>query len=320
VKIIEQAPPSNLPDKLDNSTNEEIWLLGQPLLSDYLDFVVESVLDDANTNRSFLIDEWRAANDYYEELAKTEAGIADGVECKDLDPALKHLVEAVRVDSRYRKTFDSLPTRFGLVELDKLVVYQTHINGSFVNTLKTRIDPNPDPVALFHFCLPLETPDTPFRIQKVGSNRYVFCSESTDFRFQEPILLSPEQIHNYESYGSIAGAVGLPVGFGSNFLNVIHDDDNQRLLLHNGYHRACALHALGVTHAPCIIQTVTRRDELDISAHSDVTKSPGYYFNAPRPPLLKDFFDPKIRKILPVKKMFRMVEVNFEVREFWLTE
>ncbi len=321
MKIIEQVPPSNLPNKLDNSTtNEEIWLLGQPLLSDYLGFVAESVLDDAKTNRTFLIDEWRAANDYYEELAKAEAGIANDVECKDLDPGLKHLAEVVSVDSRYRKTFDSLPTCFGLVEFDKLVVYQNHVNGRFVNTLKTRLDPHPDPTALFHFCMPLEMPDTPVRIQKVGSKRYIFYSESTDFRFQEPILLSPDQIHNYESYGPIAGAVGLPVGFGSNFFNVMHNDDNQRLLLHNGYHRACALHALGVTHAPCIIQTVTRRDELDISAHSDVTKSPGYYFNAPRPPLLKDFFDPKIRKILPVKKMFKMVEINFEVKEFWLTE
>lgn len=320
MKIMELAHPGISPGKPDNSTNEEIWLLGQPLLRDYLRFVEESVLDAGKASRVQLTDEWRAANDYYEELATTEANIADKVECKDLDPRLKHLAEAVSADSRYRKTFDSLPTRFGMVELDKLVVYQIHVTGTFVNTLKTRLGTNADPSALFHFCLPLDTPDTPVHIQKVGSKRYVFRSESTDFRFQEPILLSPAQIHNYESYGPIAGAVGLAVGFGSNFLNVIQDDDSGRLLLHNGYHRACALRALGITHAPCIIQTVTRRDEVDISAHSDVAKSPGYYFNAPRPPLLKDFFDPKIRKVLPVKKMFRMVEVNFEVKEFWLTE
>lgn len=318
--IMELAHPVIRPDKSDNSTNEEIWLLGQPLLRDYLRFVEESVLDGDKASRALLTDEWRAANDYYEELAKTEAGIADTVECRDLDPALRHLAEAVSADARCRKTFDSLPTRFGMVELDKLVVYQIHVTGTFVNALKNRLGSNPDPSSLFRFCLPLETQDAPVHIQKVGSKRYVFRSQSTDFRFQEAILLRPEQIGDYESYGPIAGVVGLAVGFGSNFLNVIHDDDNQRLLLHNGYHRACALRALGITHAPCIIQTVTRRDELDISAHSDVAKSPGYYFNAPRPPLLKDFFDPKIRKVLPTKKMIRMVEVNFDVKEFWLTE
>lgn len=317
---MELAHPGIRPDKSNPTSHEEIWLLGQPLLRDYLHFVEESVIDGAKVNRAQLTDEWRAANDYYEELAKTEAGIADKVECRDLDPSLHQLAEAVKADSRYRQTFDSLPTRFGMVELDKLVVYQIHITGTFVDGLKNRLGPQPDPASLFHFCLPLDTPEAPVQIQKVGSKRYVFRSESTDFRFQESILLRPEQISGYENYGPMAGMVGLAVGFGSNFLNVIHDGDNNRLLLHNGYHRACALRALGITHAPCIIQTVTRRDELDISAHSDVAKSPGYYFNSPRPPLLKDYFDPKIRKVLPVKKMVRMVEVNFDVKEFWVNE
>jgi len=314
------AAPLISPNNSDNAAKEEIWLLGQPLLHDYLRFVEESVVDGDKASRLLLTDEWRAANDRYLELANTEANIANTVECNPLPPSLDDLSEKVMADSRYRKTFDSLPTRFGMVELDKLVVYQIHVTGTFANSLKTRLDSNPDSESLFRFCLPIDPPDTPVRTQKVGSKRYIFCSDSTDFRFQESLLLRSDQIHDHESFGPIAGAVGLTVGFGSNFLNVIHDDDNQRLLLHNGYHRAYALRALGITHAPAIIQTVTRRDELDISAKSDVAKSPGYYFNAPRPPLLKDFFDPKIRKVLPVKRMYRMIEVNFEVKEYWLTE
>jgi hypothetical protein len=307
-------------DQADQTLHEEIWLLGQPLLRNYLDFVQESVVGGADMNRAALTDEWRMANDYYEKLAKTEAGIADDVECVELDSKLQHLAGKVMADTRYRHTFDSLPTRFGMVELDKLVIYQIHVTGSFIYTLNQRLQPDLDPISLFHFCLPLGKPDAPIHMQRVGSKRFVFRSDSTDFRFQESLLLRPDQIANYENYGSIAGVAGVAVGFGSNFLNVIQDDDSQRLLLHNGYHRACALRAAGITHAPCIIQTVTRRDELDISADSDVAKSPGYYFNAPRPPLLKDYFDPKIRKLLPIKKMIRMVEVNFEVKEFWLPE
>ncbi|MGB9149637.1 MAG: hypothetical protein WCB36_05265, partial [Burkholderiales bacterium] len=237
-----------------------------------------------------------------------------------LDPALHPLADAVRADARYRHTFDSLPTRFGMVELDKLVVSQIHVTGSFIQGLQQRLQSGTDAASLFRFCLPLETPEAPVQIQRVGSKRYVFRSESTDFRYQESVLLRPDQITGYENYGPIAGVAGVSVGFGSNFLNVIQDDDNQRLLLHNGYHRACSLRAMGITHAPCIIQTVTCRDELDISADSDVAKSPGYYFNSPRPPLLKDYFDPKIRKVLQVKRMVRMIEVNFEVKEFWLSE
>ncbi|MBV8400415.1 MAG: hypothetical protein JOZ17_16990, partial [Acetobacteraceae bacterium] len=83
---------------------------------------------------------------------------------------------------------------------------------------------------------------------------------------------------------------------------------------------ACALRALGIKYAPCLIQTVTRRDELAIAASETVFDQAAFYFKAARPPLLKDFFDPKIRKVVPVKPARQVVEVSFEVREFRLEE
>jgi hypothetical protein len=144
----------------------------------------------------------------------------------------------------------------------------------------------------------------------------VFRCESSDFRFQESVLLKPGQIQDHDAYGPIAGAVGLMVGFGSNLLNVIRDEN--RLLLHNGYHRACAMRELGITHVPCIIQTVTRRDELDVVAKREVAEDPAFYFATRRPPLLKDFFDPNIRKVVRARRATKMVEINFEVKEFTL--
>ena len=43
---------------------EEVWLLGQPSLSDYLNFVEETVIGGAGMRRSDLVDEWRRANDW----------------------------------------------------------------------------------------------------------------------------------------------------------------------------------------------------------------------------------------------------------------
>jgi hypothetical protein len=302
----------------DYANNAEIWLLGQPLLNDYLHFVERWLLDSVAFDRSQWVAEWCAANDYYEALAKTEAGIADTVKCKVLPLECKILAEAIQADSRYQHTFNTVPSRFGLVELDKLVVYQYQVAWNHIVALKQRLPANPSTVDLFHFCLSLQPPTAPVQCQTLGSKRYVFQSESTDFQFQDAVLLTPGQM-DYQNFGPIHKAVALLVGFGSNFLNVIEDDDSKRLLLHNGYHRACALHALGIRYAPCIIQTVSRRDELDICAPSDVAKSPGYYFNAPRPPLLKDFFDPNIRKVLPIKQRVKMVEINFDVQEFWVS-
>ncbi len=144
--------------------------------------------------------------------------------------------------------FDALPTRFAMVELDRLVVHQTRVTYDFVTSLAARLGPAPDSEALFHFCLPMGDRDTPLQVNRMGSRRYVFASESMDLRFHAPVLLAPGQVSGYDSFGPIAGVVGLVVGFGSNLLNVVRADG--RLLLYDGYHRACALRALGVMHAP----------------------------------------------------------------------
>jgi hypothetical protein len=80
------------------------------------------------------------------------------------------------------------------------------------------------------------------------------------------------------------------------------------------------MRTLGITHAPCIIQTVTRRDELNIAASKAVAEAPEFYCRSARPPLLKDFFDPRIRKVLPVRKIRKMIEVKFKMREFHVAE
>src|SRR5207244_1784195 len=99
-----------------------------------------------------------------------------------------------------------------------------------------------------------------------------------------------------------------------NFLHVIRDE--KRYLLNNGNHRAVALRSLGITHAPCIIQTVTRMDELAVAVKRRVRDNAALYFGAARPPMLKDYFDPKIRKVMDVHRMQQMVEVTFEVRDY----
>src|SRR5467141_1328552 len=168
--------------------DEEIWLLGQPPLSRLLQFVRDTVVDGPAVDRAALTAEWRAANDYYQELEQSDAGLAG-------------LAAEVQAHPHYRRCFNTLPSSFGMVELDKLIVCQRHVTHNFVEAIKTRLGPEPDPEALFRFCLPLETPDTPVEIREVGLRRYVFRCESTDFRFHEPVLLRPEQVNDYEGFG-----------------------------------------------------------------------------------------------------------------------
>ena len=295
---------------------EETWLLGQPSLRDYLDFVRDMAVDAADPRA--LCDEWRRANDHYHDLEVAEAGIADKVERRDLDPASAALAEALGADPHFRNTFDLLPTTVEMVELDRLVVWQLRVTATFVRELQAQLGPAPDPEALFRFCLPVRPADADVKIRRLGSRRYAFSSESTDLRFHGPELFGAGRLRDHVGFGPVGGVLGLVVGFGSNLLSAIRADD--RLLLQNGYHRACALRALGVTHAPCVVQTVTRRDELAVVGPPRVVDAPAFYFKAARPPLLKDFFDPRIRKPLRVRRTRKVIEVSFEVREAHVAE
>jgi hypothetical protein len=292
----------------------EAWLLGQPGLQDFLDYVEDHALRISTVPRSELVDEWRAANDYYHRLELDEAGAADAVEIRDLEPECIRLAEEVRADPRYRRAFDKVPTRFALVELDRLVVTQSHIDLDHAERLKARAGAPQSAEALFRFCQPLGDFEAPVRVQKAGPRRYLFSSASSDLRFHECLLLRPEDLAEHVAYGSISGAISLVVGFGSNFLSVVESD--RRLLLHNGHHRAYALRAMGIRYAPCIVQTATRGEELGLLASSKIMASPSFYLRAARPPLLKDFFEPRLRKVIQVRRTSQVIELSFEVKDY----
>jgi hypothetical protein len=145
---------------------------------------------------------------------------------------------------------------------------------------------------------------------QIADNSYVFVSPSMDIRFIESIEVEAAGIANYSPRGPGNRAIGLVVGYGSNYLNAIHA--NNRLVLNNGSHRAYALRDAGVTHVPCIIQTITREEELEVTCQP-VAQSPARFLAQPRPSILKDYFDPQLRKVLPVLRKFRQVKVSFGV-------
>lgn len=293
---------------------QEVQLLGQPTLQDHLNFIRSSVVGGESMDRRQLVDEWRQANDRYGELEDAEEGLADKIDVSNLDPALQTLTEEVMEDPYYTYTFDKLPTRFAMVELDKLVIYQTFINVEFSAILQDRLGTQPEPEALFRFCMPPSVPDDAVQIRRMGSRRFTFTSESTDFRAHQPTVLTPEQVNGFRTFGPVSGMVGLGVGFGSNFLTGIQVDD--RVLLHNGYHRVHAMRSLGITHAPCILQRATRMDELELAAKRSVHTDSDFYFGTSRPPLLKDFFDDRFRRQYEVYRTLKVVEVNFEIKDY----
>lgn len=292
---------------------EMLWLLGQPHLSDYLEFVKEQAVGGASMCPRTLADEWRTANDLYYDLEEEEAGIADTIRCRPVPARLKPLVERLQASPHYRNTFDTFPMTVEMVELDKLMVAQPYITCSFSEQRARVLGPKPDIATLFHYCQPLERKLPPLQIDRTDEGTYRFSSESTDLRAHRVQLLSEAQL-TADSTGPIAAVIGLIVGFGSNFFTAIRSD--RRLVLHNGYHRAHSMRAAGITHAPCLVQTVTRKDELRIAASDKVSSDPEFFFRSRRPPLLKDFFDPRLARRFQLRPHRTVVEVEFSLRRF----
>src|SRR4051812_3622038 len=140
---------------------ELIWLLGQPHLSDYLDFVREKVVGGETASPRALADEWRAANDLYHDLEVAEAGIADTADCLPLPKVLRPLAKSLAGYRYFRATYAPLPTEVRMVELSKLVVSQSSVSPGFSGELLARLGAQPAPEALFRFCLPTQRPLPP---------------------------------------------------------------------------------------------------------------------------------------------------------------
>jgi hypothetical protein len=70
---------------------------------------------------------------------------------------------------------------------------------------------------------------------------------------------------------------------------------------------------MGVTHVPCIVQHVSSRDELSVLASTAITDAPNFFLQEPRPMMLKDYFDPRLRKVMSVHRRLRQVTVKFDV-------
>jgi hypothetical protein len=291
--------------------DEVVFLTGRPPMSEFLNFVSTQTINGQSSDQRVLANEWRTANDHIHDLETREAGIADGAEIGEIESALEPLAAQVVADPFFRRGYSVLPTSLGVVNLDTLVVFQKFINLGYSSTLQDSLGTSPDAEAVFRFCLPFDHPQPQVRSGRIAANSFVFYSPSTDFRFLEATLLSADQIPGYSAPGPLSGVVALMVGFGSNFLNVVQVEN--RLILNNGSHRAYALRNHGLTRAPCIIQHVSRREELEYVGSPDLQEHPDSYLRASRPPLLKDYFDPMLRQVLMVPRRSRQVKISFGV-------
>ena len=293
------------------ATGETLYLIGRPTLRGYIRFVRSHAVHPPG--KGVLTDEWEAAAEVVRSLEREEAGIADDPPRITLGPEYEPLLIEFLKDPLIRHGFNTVPTEVVMVELDRLVVYQKHIDLAFVPRLEAMLGPAPSDEQIFRTCLPFDHPKPPVGWSRVKHDQYVFVSPSNDLRFLGAMPMESHHITNYAPPGNLVGVVGIAVGFGSNFMNAVAAEG--RIILNNGSHRAYTLRKLGITRAPCIVQHAASRAQVDVIAPTEVERDHDLFLTHPRPPMLRDYFDPRLHRVLQVRRRLRQIRVRFEVEE-----
>jgi hypothetical protein len=304
------------PAPRDGGYDETLYLTGRPTLKRFLRFTRNNAVNAPDDGT--LTDEWEAASNEVQRLEKQEAGVADNPPIVKIEPDSKNeaLLTEFLKDPLVRNGFNTVPTEIAWVELDRLVVYQQHIDLTYAALLASELGSSPSEEQIFRTALMHDHPHPVVKWDRVHGNQFIFMSPSNDVRFLGTMKLQAHNIVDYPHPGDLAGVVGIAVGFGSNFLNAIYTEN--RLVLNNGSHRAYALRKMGVTHVPCIIQHASSREKLDVLAASDVMDRPDYYLKHPRPSMFKDYFNPKLHKVMPVRRQLKQITVKFEVNDAYV--
>jgi len=234
----------------EGAADEALYLTGRPKLKDFLRYVRQHAV--APPDDGVLTDEWENAKGLVRRLEKEEAGIADNPPIHKMGTEYEPLLIEFLKDPLVQHSFNTVPTEVAFVELDRLVVYQKHIDLTFIRQLERKLGPMLTEEQIFRTCLPYDHPQPPVKWSRMRRNSYVFMSPSNDLRFLGAMPMKSENIKVSSPPGNLVGVVGLAVGFGTNFMNAIYAE--KRLILNNGSHRAYALRKMGITRVPCIIQ------------------------------------------------------------------
>lgn len=302
--------------RLEFTANDVLHVMGATRMADFLKLVEERTIGGRERDKGELAERWRKAAAVFEALQTAEAGQADEVSVLPLSSTLQAHVDKLIATQYFQDAFAVVPVAFGMVELEKLIVYQQSIQGATVKKMTEGQSVAMSDQELADLCLPLSQPPASIRLVNEKNGHFHFVSDSHDARFQGAQLVKPADVKGLKINGQSQAIVALSFGFSTNVLNVVRY--GKRMVLNNGYHRAFALSRMGIKYAPCLIQVCGHWEDVGMAGSSEISNNGELFFSKPRPPLLKDYSNSELTAIFPVKQATKEIRLNYEIASSYL--
>lgn len=259
-----------------------------------------------------LMAEWREARAAALRIIDDEAGSVDSVDVRALSEEMKPLAEQVLRQPSIRRLTSLVPRSWCMVEIDRLVVFQDSINLRHVDQLRASIASVPSAQDIIDLASCSGGRSHPAVRSSQSDGGYTFSSESSDLRFLDVATVEPAAIQNYDPFGSASHAIVIYLGFSDNVISATRS--GKRIILMNGSHRVYMLRELGFRYVPCLLTDASDGDASDFLLPADIKQDRQFYLHAPRPPLFKDYFDPRLTRVAPVVRKNYVLQAKLDLQ------
>ena len=259
-----------------------------------------------------LMSEWREARAAALRIIDDEAGIADSVGVRALSAEMKPLAEQVLRQPSMRRLTSLVPRSWCMVEIDRLIVFQDSINLRHVDQLRASMASVPSAEDVIDLASCSGSRSHPAVRLSQSDSGFTFSSESNDLRFLDVATVEPAAIQNYDPFGSASHAIVIYLGFSDNVISATRSA--KRIILTNGSHRVYVLRELGFRYVPCLLTDASDEDASDLLLPADVKQDRQFYLHAPRPPLFKDYVDPRLTKVVPVARKNFVLKAKLDLQ------
>ena len=252
-----------------------------------------------------IVSAWRTAQKVQPERHTTQVPSGEAT----LGPRVDVEV-ATSLKSEVSRSFPHLPTTLDWVSIDELVSPQRVIWLDALSKLPVPAGTSYSETELIDICL---RPVHQASVQHLenANHHHTFSSANTDLRYLGTHVVSVDSKQSvFSTTGDARYAVVSLVGFGSPMMSAWKV--RERIVLHNGFHRAYALRKAGVQKIPMVVQHAQHPRELPSQIFG---LSRDYLLQTTSPPRIVDFFDSRLIYELAGKPRQKIITIQPTVNQ-----